>query len=603
MKCVKCGKSFPSNFQKCPYCNNAKPDENTQILFIKQNLEYLKNLKNYFETAIFNIEQSLSEIESSLPEIQREKIVKPVKIQHIQKSAKKEKEPFIERFLGEKFLLTVGILAILFASAFFLKYSFERNLFTPVFRVTVTAIFGLFLTFIGYYLKSKYRIFGVILITGGIAVLFFSNFASFVLYKFYGTLLAFAINLVLVAISLFLAIKFNSQWVSIVGIGGAYLTFTTLKNSITNDIGFFSYLLVLSFAPVFLAYKKRWNTIVILANIFTTMWFYMWYYSYFKSNASIYFIYFGIWFYLVFLASALFYFKEEEKYSLFALSPLIATFFYPLISVKAMSFSGIHLISPSILYIISGIVLTGISYLKKFNNREKIFLFVSGILTVFVGIYFNFKSIDFSAFLSIILILSIYLYGILERKWLLLLNGSLILLLFFKSTTYDIFENLGFKFNHFAFKDYQNIASRIMEYFAVITAFSINSKVALRKNSKIFAAFSSFFTGLSILVFLTYEISTIFYKVFEKGQSMGITALWVVFAFILLFIGLKKSSNAYRIFAFVLFGIVLFKLFFIDIISLSALYRVLAFLITGIVLIVSSYIYYKFGKKENKNEN
>ncbi len=600
MICNSCGKSFPDSFKSCPYCGNTNRTEDLQLNYIRQNLNYLKNLKNYFEQSISNIENSLTQIEKRVAK--EPKIEKAVKqVQPVLESPKKSKEPFIEKFLGEKFLLTIGIIAILFASAFFLKYSFERNLFTPIFRVTVTAISGMAFVLVGYYLKAKYRIFGVILITGGIAVLFFSNFASLVLYKFYGTIIAFLINFILVICSLFLAVRFNSQWVSIVGIGGAYLTPLSLKSTLTNDMGFFTYLMALSLAPLFLAYKKKWITIALLSNLFTTMWFYMWYYSYFKSNSSLNFIYFGIWFYAIFLLITVFYLKEENKNTLFVLSAMVAMFFYPLISIKAMSFAGTQLISPSLCYISLGIILAGVSFLNLFKDREKVFLFAIGILTVFTGIYFNFKHIDFTSLLSITLILSIYLFLILEKKWILVVNLILIIFIFFKSTTYDIFENLGFKFNHFSFRNYSNIASRVMEYLAVVTAISINAKASLKKNSKWFAKTAGFFAGLAILIFLTYEASTAFYKIFHKGQSMAVSVLWAIFAFALFFIGLKKERKTYRYSALILFGVVLLKLFFIDLLSLSALYRVLTFFITGIVLIFSSYIYYKFkGKRESR---
>ena len=593
MICNSCGRGFPDKFEICPYCGFKKPQTNETINSIKQNINYLKNLKNYFEQAVLNIENSLNQIEKTLPR-QPQPVIRKTP-QPVYRMEKKEKEPFIEKFLGEKFLLTIGIIAVLFASAFFLKYSFENNLFNPVFRVTVTTLAGLGFILTGYYLKSKNKIFGVILITAGIALLFFSNFASLVLYRFYGTITAFTINLILVGCSLFLAIKFESQWVSIIGIGGAYLTPLSLKTAISNDIGFFTYLLALSFAPLFLAFKKKWNAIIILANSFTVMWFYIWYY-YFNTNPSIYLIFFIIWFYIVFLLSTVFYFKEKEK-SLFVLSPLIAMFFYPLISIDTMAFTDNYLLFSSFTYIVIGTIIAILSKLKMLNDKERVFLFTSGILTIFIGIYLNFYAVSRTALLSFTLVLSTYLFLLTEKKWIVRVSLMFITALFFKAVFIDIFENLQFSIDQFAFKDYTNLTLRIMEYFAVISALALSAKVGLRKNAKSLYRTAGFFTGLAMLAFLTYEASSVFYIFFKKGQSMGVSLSWVLFAAILFFIGLKKDKRWFKVSAFILFGVVLFKLFLIDIFSMSALYRVLTFLITGIVLIISSYIYYKFGKK------
>ena len=595
MLCNWCGKSFPDKFEKCPYCGAKKTPASERILAIKQNLNYLKSLKNYFEQAVSTIEKEVSNIEKAIS-FKPQPVIKKEPQQPIQRVERKEREPFIERFLGEKFLLTIGIIAVLFASAFFLKFSYENNLFNPIFRVMITTIAGIGFILTGYHLQSKNRIFGVILITTGIALLFFSNFASLVLYGFYGIPIAFAINLLLAGCSLFLAIRFESQWVSIIGIGGAYLTPLSLREALTNDLGFFSYLIALSIAPIFLALKKRWSGIVIVANGFTVMWFFVWYYSYFKSNSSINFIYTGIVFYLIFTLSAIFYLKKKGK-SLFALSPLMAMFFYPLISVKAMDFSGIHLIAPSIIYIVSGIVIAVLSKLKTLNEGERVFLFTTGILTIFTGIYFNLTQISFTSFFSFALILSIYLFLLTDKKWILIMNLFLITFLFFKATVFDVFENLKFSLTHFSFKGYSNLSLRVMEYLAVISAMALNSKIAKRKKENWFYYIAGFFTGFAILGFLTCEATTLFYTLLRKGQSMAFSLAWVLYGATLFFIGLKSERKGFKLSAFLIFGVVLIKLFFIDIIAMSLLYRVLTFFTTGVVFIVSSYLYYKLERK------
>lgn len=600
MKCPTCGREYPDDLKECPYCN---PSITKEIKSIKQEINYLKTLKEYLEKSINNIESSLLKIEEriSIKQLEEKRDMEHAK-EVKSRAIKEKKNAIVEQFLGEKLLLTIGIIAVLFATAFFLKYSYENNLFTPFIRVMITTFLGIVLITSGYILKGKFKIFGIILLTGGIAVLFFSNFASVILFNFYGTITAFLLNLALVICSLFLAIKFDSQWVSIVGIGGAYLSPLSLKATLTNDIGFFIYLFVLSFAPLFLAYKKKWSVIILLSNFLNIVWFYRWYSYYFKANVSIYFIYFGIWYFTIFLVATLFYIERDMKYTFYIQSALLSTFLYPLISVKTLELAKKSLSTPSIVYILIGLILVGLTYLKDFEEKKKSFLITSGILTVLIGIYFNFKIISTTSFLAITLILSILLYFLSEEEWIPTLNTYLILFLFFKAFPYDIFSNFSLNPN-FTFPDYSNITSRILEYFIVTAALWINAKVGLKKGKEWFSHLMAFLTGIYILIFLTFETLTAFFKVFHKGQSMAVSVLWAIFAFVLFFTGLKKENRDLKLSGLTLFTIVLFKLFIVDIQHLSALYRVLSFFITGIVLIISSYFYYKLTNKKEVKED
>ena len=606
MICNFCGKSFPDNFEYCPYCGSIK-EALREIKEIKQNINYLKTLKTYFETSLKNIEKGLQAIETQIPQKAHEKPAKtkdyPISKQTTKKEEKKTKKEysFFEKFIGEKFFLTIGIIAVLFSAAFFLKYSFEKNLFTPIFRVSLTSITGIAFILAGLFLKSKYRIYGIILISGGIAVLFFANFASVVLYKLYGITPALIINIILLSASLYMATTFNSLFVSIIGIGGAYLTPLSLRTTISSHTGFLFYLFLLSLAPVFLSYKKKWASILLLSNIFSAMWFFVWYYSYFKSDMGLNFYYLGFWLFAVFSLTAIFFLKEKTN-SVFLLSPALAIVIFPLISQKILLFGKISLLIPSMLYIGLGIILVLVSKTGKFSEKEKSFLFLSGITSVFAGIYLNYSPLTFTALSFISLMFFLYTAFLIKEKWPFYMSIPFALIIFFKAITYDAVENLGFDFDKMSFANYKNLHERFLEYFIVIGALALCYKISERMKEKFPTLSYKFLAGSAIFFFLSYEVPTIFYKLFSKGQSMSLTILWAAFAFTLLFLGLKKEQNGMKYTAYFLFAVVLFKVFFIDMFALSTIYKILSFFVTGIILIVSSYLYYKFGSgKEGKN--
>lgn len=87
------------------------------------------------------------------------------------------------------------------------------------------------------------------------------------------------------------------------------------------------------------------------------------------------------------------------------------------------------------------------------------------------------------------------------------------------------------------------------------------------------------------------------YDVYENAKShvykIGFPILWGLLAFAYLWIGMKKQNKTLRIVALVLIGVTLFKLFVFDIREASEAGKIIAFIILGIVLLIISFMYQK----------
>lgn len=87
------------------------------------------------------------------------------------------------------------------------------------------------------------------------------------------------------------------------------------------------------------------------------------------------------------------------------------------------------------------------------------------------------------------------------------------------------------------------------------------------------------------------------YAEYEKTKShvfkIGFPILWGLLAFVYLFIGMKKQNKTLRIAALALIGITLFKLFVFDIRDASEAGKIIAFIILGVVLLIISFMYQK----------
>ena len=79
----------------------------------------------------------------------------------------------------------------------------------------------------------------------------------------------------------------------------------------------------------------------------------------------------------------------------------------------------------------------------------------------------------------------------------------------------------------------------------------------------------------------------------------GISVLWAIFAFVLVFRGLTKSIRSLRYIGLALFAVVVCKVFLFDMRHLEAIYRVLAFFAFGVLLMGAAFVYLKFWRNSN----
>lgn len=81
----------------------------------------------------------------------------------------------LENVIGTKWIGRVGMVAIIFAVAFFLKYSFENRLIGETGRIILGILCGLSLIGVGEHFQKKknWGLYGQTLTGGGLAILFF----------------------------------------------------------------------------------------------------------------------------------------------------------------------------------------------------------------------------------------------------------------------------------------------------------------------------------------------------------------------------------------------------------------------------------------------
>jgi uncharacterized membrane protein len=75
------------------------------------------------------------------------------------------------------------------------------------------------------------------------------------------------------------------------------------------------------------------------------------------------------------------------------------------------------------------------------------------------------------------------------------------------------------------------------------------------------------------------------------AREMMLSASWVVYAALLVIVGMRTQYVTIRYFAMALFGVSLLKIFLIDLARVGGIYRVIGFLVVGVILVLVSFLY------------
>ncbi len=135
---------------------------------------------------------------------------------------------------------------------------------------------------------------------------------------------------------------------------------------------------------------------------------------------------------------------------------------------------------------------------------------------------------------------------------------------------------------------------------------AINS---IRQNRGEYVAYLNALTAFIIIMVLTFfslELLHIYviagyskgnnYVLESQYSKAGLTVLWAICSFALMWLGMKYREKTIRIISLVLFSIVLIKLALIDISGISEGGKILTFILLGVLLLIVSFMYQKLKK-------
>lgn len=208
-----------------------------------------------------------------------------------------------ESLIGGRWLNRIGILTLLIAAAFFLRYAFENEWIGPTGRVLIGLVSGLALAGYGEWLAArKMRYFAEGMSALGTGVVYLSGYAAWDFYALVPQPAAFAFLALVTAAVIGLSIRRDSQRLAALALAGGYLTPALLSTGTDAQVVLFSYLALLSASLLALALLRGFRVLAPAALVATAVYLIAWYVEFYEGERLLSTALFGTLFYAIYFA-------------------------------------------------------------------------------------------------------------------------------------------------------------------------------------------------------------------------------------------------------------------------------------------------------------
>ncbi len=226
-----------------------------------------------------------------------------------------------EKFIGENLVSKIGIVVLVLGVGIGAKYAIDNNLISPLTRIIIGYAFGFGLVASAIKLKPKYHNFSAVLISGGMAIMYFITFFAYSAYGLIPLLAAFALMIMFTAFTVAAAFAYDRQVIAHIGLVGAYAVPFLLSSDSGNYLALFAYIAIVNLGILAISIKKTWTFILYTAFVFTWAIFYGWFITKYDEAAHLYLalafaaIFFGS-FFATQIAQRMFHDEVDEKENL-----------------------------------------------------------------------------------------------------------------------------------------------------------------------------------------------------------------------------------------------------------------------------------------------
>jgi len=183
-----------------------------------------------------------------------------------------------EALIGGKLLNRIGALALIIGIGFFLKYAFDNNWISEMARVLIGAAIGFLCLYGGYRTNKRgFQVFAQGMVGAGIAILYLSVYAGFNFYQLMPQWAAFVLMSIVTLIAFLSGLFYDSLAEGILGWAGGFLTPILLSTGRADEIGLFTYIVLLDAGLIAVVIKRdKWAILEPLAFVGTWLMYVIW---------------------------------------------------------------------------------------------------------------------------------------------------------------------------------------------------------------------------------------------------------------------------------------------------------------------------------------
>jgi uncharacterized membrane protein len=502
----------------------------------------------------------------------------------------------LETMIAGRWLNRVGLLALLFAVSFFIKYAFENNWVGPRGRIAIGLLAGSALfPWSQALLRKGYLYFSEGIAALGAAVLYLTLWAGWHFYKIFPQDAAFAGMIVVTAAVVAVALGRNSQRVALLGLIGGFLTPELVSTGHDAQVVLFTYVLILGAGLLALAWARGWAVLTPVAYVSTQIYYWGWYERFYGPEKLERTTLFATLFFLVYAALPTIRGRKEGRLADSEIAVLLANVFIYIVALREMLWDEHRwALTLAVLALAAAhlAVARGLPARAGGGVQQARLLFAGlalTLVTAVIPIRLEGKWITMAwAVEGAVLIWS----GLRDR--ILALRAAGLLLYVVVATRLLAFPIPATRFL---------LNARFAAYLVAVACFGA-ALVFVRAGAakldegegKLYAAL-----GIALNVYALIALSLEAWDLFGRMQTLGIdrhlaqqlslSLVWTLYASALLVLGMRRGVAALRWQALVLLGIVVGKVFLFDLSFLERFYRIMSFFVLGLVLLLVSFFY------------
>lgn len=181
-----------------------------------------------------------------------------------------DRNPDLEKFIGENLINKIGITILVLGLGFLLNWAIDKGYISETARTLIGVGSGGALILLAHRLREKFRAFSSVLVGGGLAVLYFTIAFAYRVYEIIPQAPAFLVMVGITGLGVLLTLVYDRRELAVIALlGGFAAPFLTSRGD-GNYVVLFSYLLILNTGMLVLANYKKWHLINVIAFLLTS---------------------------------------------------------------------------------------------------------------------------------------------------------------------------------------------------------------------------------------------------------------------------------------------------------------------------------------------